>query len=523
MKFLVWTLIEIITLFVFTGGLFLWLKHRLLTVTPDTDDLATPLNQMPAKSDASNIDTGTYQEPSLTLKQFIHSQMKHAAKQLSLAKQQSKPKKVILIKLWGTLLKAETHILDSAKAEDTEEILKQHLAMILHSIFNAKKDNANLKELEQKLIKLTQSATQSNEVLRLKTELEQAQNTIKKELLVQISSFEGAVSRLDLKRHEQANLELTLLNATSNVDQLKQTLNNLEHVNEFEPFMVQQTSPSQDDVKTDFEKHRANKQINSLNQIANRQQVVIDLLRDKLKESHKEEFINIDESQEVAINRIEQMIKESDSLILQLENELGSTSLSIKTLKSDIDIKSKQLLASEQQLIDAKKTALTSFRETTQMQHSKVEDMKQQLSQTSENTVLMALIKEQQKESSTLESLLKESETCVTLLESELENARKNNQEMTHTIETVDPDFREERDTSSNNKIQQLESQHQTLLTEHSHVKQQLLSCGINDKEKALKNDFNRKKLELDRIQLAIKDLEQKQLNNRLNKDKPVS
>lgn len=524
MKFLVWTLIEIITLFVFTGGLLLWLKHRMPKTESTEADILEPKGQMPVQTEASSKDADTYQEPTLILKHFIQRQMKYAAKQLALAKKPNNPKKIILIKLWGTLLKAETRILENPKKEDTEEILKKHLAMILQSIFNTKKDSANLKELEQKLIKLTQSATQSNEVLRLKTELEHAQNAIKKEVLVQIASLEGAVSRLDIKRHEQAHLELTLANASSNVDQLKKTLDTLEHANEFEPLMVHESESSLADIKEDVEKHRANKQINSLNQIANRQQVVIDLLRDKLRESSQEALINIDESQEVAINRIELMIKESNSLILQLENELGSTTLSIKTLKSDIDIKSKQLLASEQQLKEAKKTALTSFRETTQMQQSKVEDMKQSRSDDAPvNTKLIALIDEQHKESSTLEGLLKESETCVTLLESELESARKNNQEILHTIETVDPDFRGETQSSPNNKFQQLESQHHTLLAEHSQVKQQLLSSVTNDKETALKNDFNRKNLELDRLQLAIKDLEQKQLNNNLNKDKPAS
>jgi len=520
MKVLVWTLIEIITLFVFTGSLFIWLKHRLKKETAAGDELPTPSRSLQAQTETLDKGADNYQESTATLKQFIQNQMKQAAKQLSLAKSQEKAKKVIIIKLWGTLLKAETRVLDSPEKDDTEEILKQHLASILQSIFNAKKDNANIKGLELRLIKLTQSATQSNEILRLKSELERAQNTIKKELLVQISSLEGALSRLDIKRHEQAHLELTLSNASTNIDQLKKTLEHLEHDNEFEPLMTTSKSkPSLNEIKHDLEKHRANKQITALNQIANRQQIVIDLLRDKLKEASKEELINIDESQEVAISRIEQMIKESDSLILQLENELSSTSLSIDTLKSDIDIKSKQIISSEQQLLTAQKTALVSFRESAKKQQSKVDDMKQQLSKAPENTKLATLIKEQQKESSTLEALLKESETCVTVLESELASAKKNNQEMLHTIETVDPHFRGETSSSTNNKFQHLENLHHTLLAEHSQIKQQLLASIANDIEAGLRNDVNRKKLEIDRLQLAINDLEQKQLDNPSNQN----
>ncbi len=524
MKVLVWTLIEIITLFVFTGGLFIWLKYRLNKKSVENDELPTPSHSLQAQTESLDKGSDNYQEPTLTLKHFIQNQMKQAAKQLSLAKSQEKAKKVIIIKLWGTLLKAETRILDSPEKDDTEEILKQHLASILQSIFNAKKDNANIKELELKLIKLTQSATQSNEVLRLKSELERAQNTIKKELLVQISSLEGALGRLDIKRHEQAHLELTLLNASTNIDQLKKTLEHLEQDNEFEPLMTTSKSrPSLNEIKHDLEKHRASKQINALNQIANRQQIVIDLLRDKLRETNKEELINIDESQEVAISRIEQMIKESDSLILQLENELGSTSLSIKTLKSDIEIKSKLVFKSEQQLLSAQKTALSSFREFTKKQQSKVDDMKQQLSKAPESTKLATLIKEQQKESSTLKSLLKESETCVTVLESELESAKKNNQEMLHTIETVDPNFRGETPSSTNNKFQHLENLHHTLLAEHSQVKQQLLASIANDKEAGLKNDFTRKNIEIDRLKLAINELEQKQLDSLPNNQNPLN
>lgn len=510
MKLLIWTLIEIITLLVFSGCLLVWLKKKhirnentLENATKSTDD---DLQKNPPIDNNS-----TPEDPAITLKRFVNNQIMHAAKQLTKAKSQANRHKALQIKLWGTLLKAESRVLDTPDKKETEEILKKHLSDILSSIFSVSKGGKELKELKQKLAKLVQSANQSNNVLELKIELEKAQDSIKKELVLQIKHSEDSLGRLSIKKHEKDHLELTLSSAINNVNQLKQTLANLEQENEFEDMMAPMGAKSTNDPSRDVRKHKANKQVNSLNQIANRQQIVIDLLREKLREASKEELINIDESQEIAVSRIEQMIKESDTLIIQLENELGSTSLSIKTLKADIKDKSKQLVEKEKQLIVAKKTASASFRESAKNQQSKVDDMKHQISNAPENNKLDTLIKEQQKESDTLERLLKESETCVTVLELELESARKTNKEIQHTIETVDPEFQGLESDSANNKFQQLESDHNALLKEHSHVKQQLLASINQEKDSELKNEFNRKNLEIDRLQLAINDLEKKQ------------
>lgn len=519
MKVLFWTLIELTTLFVFSGGIFIWLKYRLpkkpqqnnaSTDNPETEPENTPaLMQADVGSD--------YEDPSQTLKRLLHKQLQQAAKQFSRAKDQNKSNKLLTLKLWGTLLKAENKVLDTPDKKETEAILKQDLSSILQNIFDSKKDSAGLKELEQKLETLIKTANKSNEVLRLKTELEKAQNVIKKELLIQVSNLEDALGRFSIKRHELAHLELTLANAVTNFEQLKKTLAHLEQEHEFEQVISQKASASStQEMNKDLTKHTANKKIKSLNQIASRQQVVIDLLREKLQEANQEELINIDESQEVAIKRIEQMIRESDSLILQLENELSSTSLSINTLKSDINIKSQQLINAENQLSSAKKTASGSFRESAKNQQSQVDDMRQQFNLVPKNNQLQSLIQEQQKESDTLERLLNESETCVTLLENELDSAKSANKELIHTIETVDPNFREEAESSSNNKFQQLESQHQILMAEHSQAKQQLLASIADDKETTLRNEFNRKNLEIDRLQLAIVDLEKKQRDSLL-------
>lgn len=519
MKLLVWTLIEIITLLVFSGGLLIWFKRRLDKNENDPQS-AQEANETEAAGTSNKASVKSEDLSLAALKRFVNNQILHASKQLSRAKSQDKSKKVILIKLWGTLLKAESKVLDTPiSQEDTASILNKQLSNILSNIFSANKENDEVKALQQKLAKLVQSANQSNEVLQLKLELDKAQGEIRKELLAQIEKLEEALNRLSVKKHEQSNLELSLASAMKNVDQLKQALKNLELDNEFEEIMQQEPQAQNTDNQSDLTKHRANKKINSLNQIASRQQIVIDLLREKLNEASKEESINIDESQEIAIGRIEQMIKESDTLILQLENELGATNVSIESLKSDIQKKSEQLIATEKKLVVAKKTASTSFRESAKNQQSKVDDMKTQLSNAPEDSKLGSLIEEQQKESATLEKLLKESETCVTVLELELESARKANNEIIHTIETVDPNFRNEASSSSNNKFQQLENRHNELLAEHSQVKQQLLASISQDQETELRNEFNRKNLEADRLQLAIIDLEKKQLesNKHLN------
>ena len=515
MKVLVWTLIEIITLFVFSGALFIFLKRgHLKTISAnevDTQDKAEAAQskQISSKSIATN------EAAEQTLKRFIQHQMKQAVYQLSQAKVEEKNKKIVLIKLWGTLLKAENNILDNPSKEETAAILKKDLFNILQNIFNAKKDNKDLKELEQKLTKLIQSAQQSNEVFRLKTELECAQNAIKKELLLQISSLEGALSRLEIKKHELAHLELTLANASNNLTQLKKSLDQFDKDDEFKLLVGNESDKTfeevKSDIKQDLNKHKANKQIIALNKVSNRQQAVIDLLREKLRELKIEELINIDESQEIAISRLEQLIKESDTLIVQLESELNSTNISIDALKSDIKIKSDELVASEKALFDAQKSALSSFRESAKKQQSKVDDINQQLLSAGESDKLKSMIQAQLKESKTLERLLKESETCATVLESELKNVRNINAGMMSTIKTVDPDFSGESQINTNNKFQQLESKHHQLLAEHSQIKQQLLASIEDDKENQLKQEVSRKNLEVERLELAIESLEQKQ------------
>lgn len=515
MKLLVWTLIEIITLLVFSGGLLIWFKRRLdKDNEPETSPSSESDQESAVAQDANASNMKQADDSSLKdLKRFIQNQILYAKKLLSKTESKEDPKKVMLIKLWGTLLKAESRVLDTPDKAETDKILQEQLSKILTNIFSANKENEEIKALKKKLAKLMEEANQSNEVLKLKEELEKAQSAIKKELLIQIEKLEKNLNRLKVKKRERNNLEQTIANAEKNVNQLKQALQSLEHNNEFDDIIGSKQEDTTDSG-SDHVKHKANRQINSLNQIAKRQQIVIDLLREKLQNADKESDLEIDESQEIAIGRIEQMIKESDNLIIQLESELNTTNLSISSLKSDITQKSKKLVEKEQQLSIAKKTASSSFRESAKHQQSHVDDMKSHLSNPPENSIMQGLILEQQKESDTLERLLKESETCVTLLESELETARKNNAEILHTIKTVSPDFGKDSGDDANNKFQQLEGIHNDLLTEHSHVKQQLLSSIDQDQSGDLRNEFNRKNLELDRLQLAIIDLEKKQIEN---------
>ncbi|KZM40478.1 hypothetical protein OA92_07665 [Marinomonas sp. SBI22] len=515
MKLLVWTLIEIITLLVFSGSLLIWFKRRL---EKDNEPENTPSgNTDPVSTDdqpEQAIKTNQSDDSSLKdLKRFIQNQILFAKKLLSKTELREDPKKVMLIKLWGTLLKAESRVLDTPDKAETDKILQQQLSKILTNIFSANKENEETKALKKKLAKLMEEANQSNEVLKLKEELEKAQSAIKKELLIQIEKLEKNLNRLKVKQREHNNLEQTLASAEKNVNQLKQALQNLEHNNEFDE-IISSKQEDTTDINSDHAKHKANKQISALNQIAKRQEIVIDLLREKLSNTEKSSELEFDGSQEIAIGRIEQLIKESDNLILQLENELNTTNLSINSLKSEIEQKSKKLVEKEKQLSIAKKTAANSFIESTKNQQSHVDDMKNHLSNPPENDIMQGLILEQQKESDTLERLLKESETCVTLLESELETARKNNAEMLNTIKTVNPDFGRDSSDDVNNKFQQLENIHQQLLTEHSQVKQQLLASIDQDETGELRNEFNRKNLELDRLQLAIIDLEKKQIEN---------
>ncbi|RUM51666.1 MAG: hypothetical protein DSY85_11440, partial [Marinomonas sp.] len=125
-------------------------------------------------------------------------------------------------------------------------------------------------------------------------------------------------------------------------------------------------------------------------------------------------------------------------------------------------------------------------------------------------------ISEQEKEVLNLEQMLKESETCVQLLAQELESAETENVALRERIERQTKDKRNSTNAEDMPKelleLEALREEHRDLVGQIQHMKGSLLNQVSGSTEKTLRNEYNKKSLELDRLQLAYSDLERKYL-----------
>ncbi len=98
------------------------------------------------------------------------------------------------------------------------------------------------------------------------------------------------------------------------------------------------------------------------------------------------------------------------------------------------------------------------------------------------------------------------------MLEQELETSRKNNVDLLNTIEEAVQLVAPEQ-VESDETVNDMQKKHQSLMAEHEQMKKQLVSLvSSDDKEIELRSEFNKKNLELDRLQLSFIDLEQKHI-----------
>ncbi|TBR45071.1 hypothetical protein CBF23_000790 [Marinomonas agarivorans] len=500
MKLLIWTLIEINTVLFITIGVASYLLYKQKKRKQLTED--TP--------EATNTDSSSSSEQTegTDLDRFIVKQLNHATRTLLEAKHQNDEKRVTLTKLWGTLLNAERRIL---KEEQTEDVLKEFLSPILKAIFESQNSEETLSDLEKKLEQVIAQTNESSATLDVKEELERVQDSLRKTLVDEIEHLEKATAKLQLKHQEKSKLDANLASAYKKHEKLKQELQALESEQMDDDFFNDTLFSPSASIAAKRAQHSATKQIKELTKLYERQKNVIELLKGKVDLSKANDIADINEAGEIGVDRLERLVQESDTLIAQLEGELANAEQENMELKTNIENKSEELTQITKQLAANKKSAIGSLKEHTQTNQMVVANLKNDLQGSHATPEIMAFVEQQANEINTIERLLQESETCVTLLEQELKTAKQNNDQLLETIKGAE----QQAQPSSPDNQERFEKEQQrkeTLLLEHTQIKEQLLSSVANDNEAQLRSDYNKKNLELDRLQLALIDLEKKHI-----------
>lgn len=499
MKLFIWTLIEINTVLLIAIGVTCYFLYR-----------QKQSNNTPPKDSQTDDEPSSTKSQEASLDDLVVKQLNYAAQNLLSAKNQADEKRVTLTKLWGTLLNAERRILSE---EQTEPVLQRFLSPILKAIFDSKNSKESVTGLEEKLEALIAQTNESDTTLEVKEELEKVQDSLRKTLIDEIDHLEKAAAKLRIKVQEQTKLTASLAKAQQHYEKLKQELQAIE-TDEVSNTLLNEAIFSLAPVasRPSPAQHNAVKQIKKLTQLYERQKNVIELLKNQMDSAKADNSdSSMDETGELAVARLERLVQESDMLIEQLENELANAELENTELKTNIETKSIELVKITEQLAASKKSAIGSLKEQNQTKQTAVADLKSTLQNNQTTPQIIEFVQQQADEISKIERLLQESETCVALLEQELSTAKSSNDELLETIKQAEQQI-PVISTDNQADYEQQQQQRETLLSEHSQIKEQLLSLSTTDNEALLRSEYNKKNLEFDRLQLALIDLEKKHI-----------
>lgn len=505
-KWLIWTVLELATLLMLANLVFLWLSHRLKKIIQEQEQQAKNISEKNAEKE-NNTDPVIASDNSQTFKRLAHfldQQINHAAAMIN--PQQENQHETNTLKLWGTVLRAERAIILNQASEKPSPILNRFLANLLYAISTAKLQTADKEELQQNLKVLGDELLQSSELLITKESLSKNQIALNEDLRNNIDRANMRIRQLAIKLAEQQRLQIE-------IEELKQKIKALENT---------QASGTSDFPKVQAHVHEATphkaqsksatlKQISSLNRLSNRQQIVIEQLKNKidLAKKSKDSGESV-EAQKIAITKMEKIAEESQALIFQLESEMKTSNLSIASLKEELSTKDEKLAELEKMLSSSNETAIGNLKTLHANRKETLGAIRDGLNTALENN-LTDNLKEQDKDTKMLERLLQESETCVTLLAQELDTAEAENEALKKQLD--------ERITTNNEdspiELQELLKQREKnreLVEQTTHLKDQLSNTKTSKDLQELRVEYNKKSLECDRLQLAFADLEMKYL-----------
>ncbi|AEF54796.1 hypothetical protein [Marinomonas posidonica] len=506
-KWLIWTTLELATLLLVGCITLLWLSHSLKKKIAAQEET----NQLDTSTEIEAHPQGASQEEDQSYKhfaQYLDKQISHAAE--SIKPNIMEPHQVNTLKIWGTVLKAERAIVLNQVSKNPKPILSRFLSSLLYALSTPKLQTTNPDDLTKNLKSMEEEFYQTSELLISKETLSKNQQRLNEDLRKSIDNAAAKLQRLKVKKNEQQRLH-------KEAEALKKRILRLEELQSQEADQANVVTMKAKTATKSSEQNRtaSYKQIMSLNSLADRQQMVIDQLRNELEHAgHNPSSEQTTEAQKVAVTKLERMSQESQSLIFQLEAELESSDLSIESLRQDIQSKDEKLAEMEKQLSSNNETVIGNLQTLSTNKKAALGSLKEGLSNAIESNSTNNLL-EQEKDTQSLERLLQESETCVTLLAQELEMAEQSNNELQTKMEALilnTPDF-----GANSLPLRQEKERNRKLAQATAQLKDQLATHISEQDYQELRVSYNKKSLEYDRLQLAYSDLEMKYLGT-LNK-----
>ncbi|TPE55516.1 hypothetical protein FJM67_00245 [Maribrevibacterium harenarium] len=505
-KWILWALLEVSTVMVFISAFLFWRGAKLRRRQDDSSDSEL-------SAEATTEPTGEEAEER-NMKQFaafLDKQVTFAAEKLKSLRPVDDLTLITRFKIWGTLLKAERAIILNEASSRPRPILNRFMASILNAVASSSGNQQNKENLTLSIREVDDEFKQAGELLLSKEELINNQKLLHKDITDSIDRASKRLNRLKIKEQELARLSAEL-------DKLRRQNEKLQAYHN-EPISIA-PKPSAISKNEDRLRHDSHKHLQSLQHLSDRQQTVIEQLQAQLAQQKENGSQQDKDNRTVALQRMERLVNESKSLIGQLNNELDTTNLSIESLKEDISKRDQELQALEQKLQQENATAVGQFTKVNSSKKDTLNDFMTDISDAKANDAVdNAIYEEQEKEVKVLERLLQESETCVQLLVQELEIAEKENQELLQQLDrkaarmklenSVNKTLGSTNDTIELNRLRQRNRQ---LVEATTNLKNQLVNAATHNQEKELRTEYNRKSLELDRLQLAYSDLERKYL-----------
>ncbi len=499
-KWLIWTLLEASTLLLIANIVVFWISRGVQKTT------ATATTKKPEKNETSNLSPQNPIEQASVYKglaHFLDRQIHYAAD--SMNKTGLESHEINRVKVWGTILKAERAILLNQASDQPTPILNRFLSSLLYALSSPKLQSTNIDELQASLKEMESEFLQTAELLISKEALTQSQNLLNIDLKHRIDWAKQNLKQLELKQIERDRLQAEIDNLTLKIKKLEQA--QIDGDDTDLPFNIEVPVAKQleKEIRSTFLK-----QISSLSGLSERQEIVIDQLKNEIAKAQKNQNSkNAIEAQKIAITKLERMSVESQSLIMQLEAELQSSNLSIASLKEYINDKDAKLMELEQQLSQSNETAIGNLQSLNANKKEALVSLRDGLNSAIEN-IPMESLSEQDKDTKALERLLHESETCVTLLAQELQTAEQENQILKEKVSLLSSNKGDTSELSSS-LIKQRE-RNRELVNITTELKAKVLDMRLEKSYQELRVIYNKKSLESDRLQLAFSDLEKKYL-----------
>ena len=504
-KWILWGLLEASTVMVVAALWLLWRAYALRN-KQQSGDTSAQTETATTDETVSNDDTSINNDgPSYKLfAKKLEQQANTAADQLVALRTSDDIDTVTQYKIWGTLAKAERAIILNDTSDHPQSILNRFMASIINTLQTIQSKRIDKRKLQSNLKDLDEEFIQASELLISKEELIKNQQALHEELKLSIDHTTKRITKMGVKATELQHLTMELKKLQ---DQVKQLEGHTKHSDQYkEPVSSRPTHETE---------HHSSSHLKQLERLSQRQQAIIEHLQAELKDSKGGSKEDKEQVRLQALQRMDRLAQESSSLIDQLQAELNSANLSIESLRNEVSAKDQQIQALDEKLKSAESNVMTEYQSLNSTKQLALEEILGDIENWSENNTSSSVLDDQTKEIGKLEQMLRESETCVQLLVQELETAEMDNNTLRKQIEQARRTQTENNTSDQAQPLAQLQALRDTnrsLVQQVHELKEQVVDNVSGTSEKALRNEYNKKSLELDRLQLAYSDLERKYL-----------